>query len=129
MPFPLYLLYYISKKFIFISFNWEGKVYVFYVRSRRFRRIVFSFKCLVVLSMLVRMPFIIYDNVYILLYQNVFGVLPTEISLLEGYLNRSYQQDPDWYDLFIISFFWGILLIDFLAIRDRAQPRKSCTPT
>jgi len=99
------------------------------VRSRRFRRIVFSFKCLVVLSMLVRMPFIIYDNVYILLYQNVFGVLPTEISLLEGYLNRSYQQDPDWYDLFIISFFWGILLIDFLAIRDRAQPRKSCTPT
>lgn len=73
--------------------------------------------------MLVRMPFIIYDNVYLLLYQNGFGVLPTEISLLEGYINRSYQ-DPDWYDLFIISFFWGILLISFLAIRDRAL---SCT--
>ena len=87
---------YIGKKFV-LPFHLQEKLYLLYLTNSRFRQIVFFFKFCFFFFILTRTSFLLIQTIKILLAQQAFyfGILPSEIDLLEFYLNQPHQ-DPEW---------------------------------
>lgn len=84
------------KKF-FSPFHWEERLFFSYIRNRPFQRVVFCLKCLFWFFLCVRLSFLLLDTLSIMFsFQNtVFGILPSELALLDHYLAQP-DQDPEW---------------------------------
>ena len=84
--------FYIPKK---RSFHLEARLFIFYLGSIRFQRILFFLKWSFFCLFFLRNFFLLVQTISVLLYHTPFlFILPSELNLLEGYLNEA--QDPEW---------------------------------
>lgn len=80
----------------FFPCHLEGKLSYYYLTSIRFQRVLFLLKCSFFLFLFVRASFLLFHNISLLLYQHtLFGILPSELQLLDHYMNQPHQ-DPEW---------------------------------
>jgi len=80
----------------FCPLHLQAKVFSKYYSNLHMQRLVFVLKFCVFFLIFVRGGFLFFHNMSALFYpQTLFGILPSELALLDHYLKQPHQ-DPEW---------------------------------